>query len=295
MRELLVILAIIAVIAIVVYLRRQSAKDAEQRKIDEFRQMQAKAAAADRAAAAASAPPAPPAMAPASGLGLLQEAADRATGLPFERAADQIESQTTELARARQEAEHAAARLSDRADQALAAIQAAAAAHGGAIPGDGTHDCPPAYPIKGNMPSQRYHEPGQLSYNRTIPEVCFQNAEAAESAGFSPAHDDPGMRRGSASMGAATVEVVADEAVIADERGSEAVVVEEVSTVLDDVPPGAVRGDGARDCPPTYPVKASVRWRRYHIPGAAAYESTTPELCFSTVEAAERAGFSPMA
>jgi hypothetical protein len=301
----LVLLAVVAVIAIVVYMRRQSAKDAEQRKIDEFRQMQAKVAMA------ASEPPAQSGVAPASGRGLLQEAADRAAGLPYEQAADRIETQTSELARARADAERAAARLSDRAEQALAAVQAAAAAHGGAVPGDGTHDCPAGYPIKGNMPSNRYHEPGQLSYDRTIPEVCFQSAEAAESAGFSPARDDPGMRRGAAGAGAAIVEeidlgvarrgpkpgaeaVVADAVAIDAEQGGE-VVAEEVVATLDDVPPGAVRGDGSRDCPPTYPIKASVRWRRYHMPGTSAYDSTTPELCFSSVESAERVGFSPMA
>lgn len=308
MKELLGVLAVIALIAIIVYLRRQSAKTAEQQKLDEFRQMQAKAAAADRAAVAASAPPASADVAPAAGRGLLQEAADRAAGLPHERATDQIETQTSELARAREEAERAAARLSDRAEQALAGVQAAA--HRGAVPGDGTHDCPPGYPIKGNMPSQRYHEPGQLSYGRTIPEVCFESVEAAAAAGFVPAHDDPDMRRGG-SAGAVVAEeavliaerddsgqivdaAVAEAVVVGDGGGTEAVAQETVFA-MDDVPPGAVRGDGSRDCPPTYPIKASARWRHYHMPGAAAYDGTTPDLCFSSVTAAEGAGFSPMA
>jgi hypothetical protein len=306
MESWLILLAIVVVVAVVIYTRRQSARDAEQRKIDETRRTQAQVAAADRAVMAASEPPAQSGIAPASGRGLLQEAADRAAGLPYERAVDQIEMQTSELARAREDAERAAARLSDRAEQALAAVQAAAAAHGGAVPGDGTHDCPPGYPIKGNMPSQLYHEPGQLSYNRTIPEVCFRNAEAAESAGFSPAHDDPGMRRGAMAAGAAVVEeidlvakrsepeTVIDEAVAVDaERGT--VVAEEAAFTMDDVPPGAVRGDGSRDCPPTYPIKASARSRWYLAPGAPGYEGRTPELCFSSVESAEGAGFSPMA
>jgi hypothetical protein len=175
------------------------------------------------------------------------------------------------------------------------------------VPGDGTHDCPAGYPIKGNLPSLLYHEPGQLSYNRTIPEVCFRTAGAAESAGFAPAHDDPGMRRGVARAAAAEAsavvlessesdleaEVLVGDAIVGDPVRS--VSIEAAAFAIDDAPPGAVRGDGSRDCPPTYPIKASGRLRRYHMPGAASYESTTPEFCFSSVEAAERAGFSPNA
>lgn len=180
MREILMLLFVIAVIAIIVYLRRQSAQAAEQRKVDEFRRMQAKVDAESRVASGT-----------AAAGGMLQQAADRAAGSEYAKAADAMAAQTAELERTRQEADRAAARLANSADQALASIQAAAAAHGGAVPGDGTRDCPPEYPIKGNMPSNLYHEPGQLAYNRTIPEVCFQNAASAEAAGFAAASARP--------------------------------------------------------------------------------------------------------
>jgi len=125
---------------------------------------------------------------------LFQEAADSAAGLPYERATDQMEGMTADLARARRDAEREAARLAGRASDALASIQAAAAAHGGAVPADGTLECPTGYPIKGEIALLRFHNPGQPSYNRTIPEICFQSSEAAEAAGFSETGDDAGTR-----------------------------------------------------------------------------------------------------
>jgi large subunit ribosomal protein L17 len=59
-----------------------------------------------------------------------------------------------------------------------------AAVPAGAVLGDGTANCPPAYPIKGNRQSRIYHRPGQVSYSSTIAEYCFDSAEAAELAGF---------------------------------------------------------------------------------------------------------------
>jgi len=54
----------------------------------------------------------------------------------------------------------------------------------GAIPGDGTTNCPPDYPIKGNRQSRIYHRPGQVSYPLTVAEYCFASEAAAESAGY---------------------------------------------------------------------------------------------------------------
>jgi large subunit ribosomal protein L17 len=56
----------------------------------------------------------------------------------------------------------------------------------GAVEGDGTAICPPRYPIKGNLPSQIYHLPGQVVYPQTVPEFCFSSPEAAEAAGYRP-------------------------------------------------------------------------------------------------------------
>ena len=199
MRELLILLVVVAVIVIIWYMWKQSA-GAQGQGRQPLRQQGPRV---DRVPPTSSAPTGTPARAAEPGLGergagLFQEAADSAAGLRYERAADQMEGMTADLAKARQDAEQAAGRLARRANQALASIQAAAAAHGGAVPGDGTHDCPASYPIKGNMPAMRYHTPNHPSYNRTIPEVCFQSAEAAEAAGFIASGDEAGRQGGPA-------------------------------------------------------------------------------------------------
>jgi type IV secretory pathway VirB10-like protein len=61
----------------------------------------------------------------------------------------------------------------------------------------------------------------------------------------------------------------------------------------DQVPPGAVRGDGGRDCPPVYPIKANTHSMLYHTTASHSYSHTIPGLCFTTTSAAEAAGFSP--
>jgi hypothetical protein len=199
MRELLIPLVVIVAIAIVWYLWKGSDGGDERRSRGVPRRPQLRGG--EDASPAASAPRATSARVAEPGLGergtgLFQEAADSAAGLRYERAADQMEGLTADLARARQDAEQAAERLASRATDALASIQAAAAAHGGAVPGDGTSDCPSSYPIKGNIASMYYHNPGQPSYNRTIPEVCFQSAEAAEAAGFTESDDEAATSTG---------------------------------------------------------------------------------------------------
>ena len=51
---------------------------------------------------------------------------------------------------------------------------------------------PDGFPIKGNADSMLYHAPGTSFYDRTIAEVWFATADAAEAAGFSlPASQAP--------------------------------------------------------------------------------------------------------
>ena len=56
--------------------------------------------------------------------------------------------------------------------------------------GDGSHDAledgsqPEGFPIKGNADSMLFHVPGSAFYDRTVAEVWFASAEAAEAAGF---------------------------------------------------------------------------------------------------------------
>jgi large subunit ribosomal protein L17 len=58
--------------------------------------------------------------------------------------------------------------------------------------GEGSHapledvaEAPEGFPIKGNADSMLYHVPGTSFYDRTVAEVWFATAEAAEAAGFS--------------------------------------------------------------------------------------------------------------
>jgi hypothetical protein len=53
-----------------------------------------------------------------------------------------------------------------------------------AVRGTGGRDCPPGFPVKGNLPSRVFHTPGQQDYDRTSPEVCFASEAAALDAGF---------------------------------------------------------------------------------------------------------------
>jgi len=57
---------------------------------------------------------------------------------------------------------------------------------GGAIRGDGTTNCPPQFPVKGNAQSKIYHTSASRVYGQTTAELCFATPEAAEAAGFRP-------------------------------------------------------------------------------------------------------------
>jgi uncharacterized membrane protein len=97
--------------------------------------------------------------------------------------AERVTASFSNESEARQDAERVAAGFSNESEKALA-IQTAAAAYGGALPADGTRECPSAYPIKGNATSLLYHEPGTPTYMATIAEYCFASAEGARAAGF---------------------------------------------------------------------------------------------------------------
>jgi hypothetical protein len=59
------------------------------------------------------------------------------------------------------------------------------------------------------------------------------------------------------------------------------------------IPEGAVRGDGTAICPPEFPVKANAQSMIYHTAQSRVYGQTIAELCFSSPEAAETAGYRP--
>jgi hypothetical protein len=51
----------------------------------------------------------------------------------------------------------------------------------------GADGCPPTHPVKAKQTSMLYHLPGMLAYERTKPDRCYQDAEAAEADGFARA------------------------------------------------------------------------------------------------------------
>jgi hypothetical protein len=44
--------------------------------------------------------------------------------------------------------------------------------------------CPPGYPVKAKHNSEVFHVPGGASYDRTVPDRCYRDAEAAEADGL---------------------------------------------------------------------------------------------------------------
>lgn len=267
------LIALFIAAGIVAVWLRQRERQSPWRQIEDTRRMGAVAAPSEpQPAPATSTAPAPPVTDNADARtaggqhgerdgGLFQDAAARATGQAYERAAEELETLAAELAAARQQSEREAGRLSDEAVAAMAAIQAAADAHGGAVPGAGGLDCPADYPIKGSLETNRFHAPGDPGFERTTPDICFRTPAAAEAAGFGPV-------------------------------GSEAVVAEGIAAEAEAMPPGAVRGDGSRECPPAYPIKGNANSMLYHEPGSRSYAATIPEFCFTDTASAEAAGFS---
>ncbi len=65
-------------------------------------------------------------------------------------------------------------------------VEAAAEGPYGADSREATEDgaMPDGYPVKGNKDSMKYHTPESPWYDKTVAEVWFRTAEAAEAAGF---------------------------------------------------------------------------------------------------------------
>lgn len=52
------------------------------------------------------------------------------------------------------------------------------------IRADGSHDCPPDFPVKGKASSEIFHNPDSRHYAQTVPDVCFASDEDALAAGY---------------------------------------------------------------------------------------------------------------
>ena len=66
---------------------------------------------------------------------------------------------------------------------------------------------PEGYPVKGNADSMLYHVPGSAFYKRTVAEVWFKTAEAAEAAGF----ELPPSQRADAGADAVTEDAATED------------------------------------------------------------------------------------
>jgi hypothetical protein len=72
------------------------------------------------------------------------------------------------------------------ADTPAAAPEAEApptASTGGWVDPDGA-TCPPAHPVKAKLASGIYHLPGMTAYERTTPDRCYRDEEAAQADGL---------------------------------------------------------------------------------------------------------------
>jgi hypothetical protein len=65
------------------------------------------------------------------------------------------------------------------------------------------------------------------------------------------------------------------------------------ATATTEIPAGAVPGTGTVTCPDGYPIKGNAQSKIYHPPDSRVYAQTVAELCFTTAEAAQAAGFAP--
>ena len=118
-------------------------------------------------------------------------------------------------------------------------------------------DAPEGYYVKGNKDSMKFHTPSSPWYDKTVAEVYFKTAEAAEAAGF--------VEAGKASAAAAVVEG----------------------------PYGATSAEPVADGsgPEGFPVKGNKDSMKFHAPDGQWYAQTVAEVYFTTAEAAAAAGF----
>ncbi|WP_363320528.1 50S ribosomal protein L17 [Pseudonocardia sp.] len=126
----------------------------------------ARRAASSQAAASA---PAAETDAPAA------EAAEEASEKALDAAAEAPEGSETQ-----EKALEAAAAAEEAAESADAPY-----GEGSHAPLDDPQEAPEGFEVKGNADSMLYHVPGSSFYDRTVAEVWFASAEAAEAAGFS--------------------------------------------------------------------------------------------------------------
>ncbi|MHC9295059.1 hypothetical protein ACRCUN_21560 [Mycobacterium sp. LTG2003] len=145
---------------------------------------------------------------------------------------------------------------------------------------------PAGYTIKGNENSMLYHSPESPSYEQTIAEIWFRDADTAERAGF--ARWDS-ARGGAGAAGAAGAAGVAKLASTGETGGTAEA---EQPKVVEEAPYGAnsVRVTG-RGTPAGYTIKGNEDSMLYHSPESPSYQQTIAEIWFRDEESAQQAGF----
>jgi large subunit ribosomal protein L17 len=95
-------------------------------------------------------------------------------------------SQSAPAAEPEQASETATAPAEDAAQAPSTDAETAEGPYGAGshAPLEDAGQAPEGFPVKGNADSKLYHLPGTAHYDRTVAEVWFADAEAAEAAGF---------------------------------------------------------------------------------------------------------------
>jgi hypothetical protein len=206
-------------------------------------------------------------------------------------------------------------RLASGARAARQPLPPAASAAAPAAPVAASGAEPRAEPSRGGALEEAADVATGIGYEQATDQMEIATAELAEAR--QQAEEDAERLAAMADAALAEVRAAAETADAGDEiagelDGQEVLVAERISLTADDfrdradivadaiaaanagsVPPGAIRGDGGHDCPPAYPIKGNQSSMLYHLPGSPTYQSTIPEFCFSSIEAASAAGFSP--
>lgn len=119
-----------------------------------------------------------------------------ASGAEIEDAAERVVDEAVDVAAAAPDGSETQEKALDAAEAAEETASSAEAPYGEGshAPLDDPQQAPEGFEVKGNADSMLYHVPGSSSYDRTVAEVWFASAEAAEAAGFAK----PGSSRGDA-------------------------------------------------------------------------------------------------
>lgn len=185
------------------------------------------------------------------------------------------------------------------------------------VPGDGGHEAPEGFPLKGNASSMIYHPRESSTYERTIAEYYFATPEDAEAAGYRlpkalqnngeltadagrstaagvATTTTGGDAQSNAAQTAASQPAASAKTATGTQHGTRTAGQQNAAQTSArrerPAPKGALRAQGA-SCPDDYPIKGNANSRIYHLPAESSYEQTIPEFCFATEADAKAAGF----